>query len=122
MVVGSRTFFPKHRIGNGTINDIWALSMAGGIAMHNSQNKGTTFMIEQYRMSEGNRLQENLPSLPLTPEQTREISLLIARGDSDSNVLLDLLANRVEPGVSKSARVKAGWLEDVSLGMLWSIF
>ncbi len=71
-------------------------------------------MIEQYRLDGEKRLQENLPPLPLTPIQTSQITKLIEQGDSESSFLLDLLSNRVEPGVSKSAQVKASWLKDVA--------
>lgn len=73
-------------------------------------------MLKLYRQEADRRQALNLPPLPLTPEQTREITLLLQEGDNESSFLLDLLESRVEPGVSKSAQVKAGWLKDIAMG------
>ncbi len=73
-------------------------------------------MLTSYRLLTGKRQAANLPPLPLTPEQTQEAQMLLQEGDAESPYLLDLIANRVEPGVSKAAKVKAGWLHDVALG------
>lgn len=75
-------------------------------------------MLKLYRQEADRRQALNLPPLPLTPEQTREITLLLERGDNESAFILGLLESRVEPGVSKSAQVKAGWLKDVALGQV----
>jgi aconitate hydratase 2/2-methylisocitrate dehydratase len=73
-------------------------------------------MLKIYRQEADRRQASNLSPLPLTPEQTHEITLLLEQGDSESPFLLGLLENRVEPGVSKSAQVKASWLKDVAIG------
>ena len=73
-------------------------------------------MLKKYHQEAENRQALNLPPLPLTPEQTRMITQLLEQGDSESLFLLGLLENRVEPGVSKSAQVKASWLKDVATG------
>jgi len=73
-------------------------------------------MLKSYRQAADRRLALDLPPLPLTPEQTAEVTLLLEQGDIESSMLLGLLKNRVEPGVSKSARVKAGWLKEVASG------
>ncbi|MCP4339387.1 MAG: bifunctional aconitate hydratase 2/2-methylisocitrate dehydratase [Desulfobulbaceae bacterium] len=75
-------------------------------------------MMNLYRNEAKKRQDIGLPPLPLSPEQTREITLLLEQGDSESSFLLDLLESRVEPGVSKSAEVKASWLKDVAIGRL----
>lgn len=75
-------------------------------------------MLKLYRQEADRRQALNLPPLPLTPEQTREITLLLERGDNESAFILGLLESRVEPGVSKSAQVKAGWLKDVAFGQV----
>jgi len=73
-------------------------------------------MIEQYRAAEKARLEQHVPPLPLSDEQVAELTLLLEQDHPEGRFLLDLLRNRVEPGVSKAARVKAEWLEKVALG------
>ena len=58
-----------------------------------------------------------VPPLPLTAEQTAEvIELLKKRSVDDEKKLLDLLQNRVPPGVDDAAYVKAAFLNDVVQG------
>lgn len=73
-------------------------------------------MLQQYRKEAAARAGLGAPPLPLTEAQTRELAELLTRGHEESEVLLHLLANRVEPGVSKAAAVKAAWLEQAALG------
>lgn len=73
-------------------------------------------MIETYREGVTRRAQSGLPPLPLNPIQVQELTSMLDQGNRESGYLLDLLETRVEPGVSKSAREKAGWLEEVALG------
>lgn len=75
-------------------------------------------MLNIYREEAKKRQQAGLPSLPLNPEQTVYITKRIEEGGGESLILLDLLAQRVEPGVSKSAKVKASWLKEVALGTI----
>ena len=73
-------------------------------------------MLEHYTAEATQRAQTGLPPLPLTAEQAEELTQMLASGHPESAALLNLLANRVEPGVSKAAAVKARWLEQVVLG------
>ncbi len=73
-------------------------------------------MLITYHQEAESRQALNLPPLPLTPEQTHEITLLLEQQTSENLFLLGLLENRVEPGVSKSAQVKASWLKNVAIG------
>jgi aconitate hydratase 2/2-methylisocitrate dehydratase len=75
-------------------------------------------MLEQYRKDTEERNRLGVPPLPLTAEQTRELILLLSQGHAEQVTLLTLLADRVEPGVSKAAAVKAAWLEEVALGQV----
>ena len=75
-------------------------------------------MLTAYRLEAGKRQAANLPPLPLTPEQTGETQRLLERGGEEDAFLLNLIATRVEPGVSKAAQVKAKWLHDVALGRI----
>lgn len=74
-------------------------------------------MLEKYKQNAEMRLQDSLPPLPLTPEQTRNVTELLEQGHEESEMLLDLLTNRVEPGVSRPALVKSGWLREIALGI-----
>ena len=78
-------------------------------------------MQEQYRKDAAERALLGVPPLPLTAEQTKELTELLSRGHADQPALLQLLADRVEPGVSKAAAVKAAWLEQVALGNTISV-
>lgn len=75
-------------------------------------------MLEQYFKAAEERNRLGVPPLPLTTEQTRELTLLLSQGHAEQGKLLTLLADRVEPGVSKAAAVKAAWLEEVALGQV----
>jgi len=75
-------------------------------------------MLKEYRQEATRREEQNLPPLPLTPEQTGEITRLLEQADAESGLLFELLESRVEPGVSKSARVKASWLKEVAMGQV----
>jgi aconitate hydratase 2/2-methylisocitrate dehydratase len=72
-------------------------------------------MLEKYTVEAEKRQSENLPPLSLTASETRELTADLEAGHSDSATLLQLLAVRVDPGVSKAAQVKAEWLEKVAL-------
>jgi len=78
-------------------------------------------MLEQYRKDAAERALLGVPPLPLTAEQTKELTDLLTRGHAEQPALLQLLADRVEPGVSKAAAVKAAWLEQVALGTTTSV-
>lgn len=75
-------------------------------------------MLEQYRKDAEARNGLGVPPLPLTDVQTRELTNLLSQGHGEQVELLALLADRVEPGVSKAAGVKAAWLEQVALGQV----
>jgi aconitate hydratase 2/2-methylisocitrate dehydratase len=73
-------------------------------------------MLEQYRQDAAERALLGVPPLPLTAGQTKALTELVTQGHAEQSVLLQLLADRVEPGVSKAAVVKAEWLEQVAMG------
>lgn len=59
----------------------------------------------------------SIPPLPLSPSQVRELCTRLEKSDADAaSPLLDLLANRVAPGVDPAAEVKAAWLTDIAFG------
>lgn len=66
---------------------------------------------EKYQAHVEERLKENIPPLALTKEQTEEVVELLKQGSHPRTVdLLDLLKNRVNPGVDPAAHVKADFL------------
>ena len=57
------------------------------------------------------RAAKGIPPLPLNAEQTNCVTKLLEQDSNyDSSYLLDLLINRVPPGVDEAAYVKASWL------------
>jgi aconitate hydratase 2/2-methylisocitrate dehydratase len=68
--------------------------------------------IEEYKAHVAEREALGVPPLPLSPEQTAEVIELVKTSCTDE--LLDLLTNRVAPGVDDSAYVKAAFLNDVA--------
>jgi aconitate hydratase 2/2-methylisocitrate dehydratase len=75
-------------------------------------------MLDAYKKDAEARKDKGLPPLPLTPQQTEGVTTLLQQGSSESSFLLELLASRIEPGVSKSAKIKAAWLKAVALSEL----
>ena len=68
--------------------------------------------LEDYKAHVAERETLGVPPLPLSAEQTAELIELI-KSDC-TNELLDLLTNRVSPGVDDAAYVKAAFLNDVA--------
>ena len=54
-----------------------------------------------------------VPPLPLNKEQTREVCELLKQGGDRRGELINLLANRVNPGVDDAAKVKAEFLNEI---------
>ena len=54
-----------------------------------------------------------VPPLPLNEEQTREVCELLKQGGDRRSELINLLANRVNPGVDDAAKVKAEFLNEI---------
>lgn len=74
-------------------------------------------MLEAYRKHVEERAAEGIPPKPLTPEQvTGLIELFKTPPAGEEQYLLDLLENRVPPGVDEAAYVKAGFLSAIAWG------
>jgi aconitate hydratase 2 / 2-methylisocitrate dehydratase len=79
-------------------------------------SKGKT-MIDQYLVHQKERAEQGIPSLPLSPEQTKSLcQLLLNPPQGKEDLLVDLLVNRISPGVDPSAEVKAGFLTEIAKG------
>lgn len=74
-------------------------------------------MLESYRQHVAEREAEALPPLALDAAQVAELIELIKNPPAgEGEFLLDLLINRVPPGVDQAAYVKAAFLADVAKG------
>jgi aconitate hydratase 2/2-methylisocitrate dehydratase len=72
-------------------------------------------MKSAYLQHVSERQQDNLPPLALNAEQVASVVQHLIQGDEDE-FYLDLLTNRVPPGVDEAAYVKAGFLASVAKG------
>ena len=74
-------------------------------------------LLKDYIDHVAKRATQGIPPLPLNAEQTSCITSLLEKTDtSDSSFLIDLLKNRVPPGVDEAAYVKASWLNAIAHG------
>ena len=73
--------------------------------------KNLETLLKDYADHVAARANKGIPPLPLNAEQTNCITKLLEQDSTyDSSYLLDLLINRVPPGVDEAAYVKASWL------------
>ncbi len=70
--------------------------------------------IEKYNNDVRDRAEVGVPPLPLDAKDTAEVVELLKSGKEDQEFLLNLLENRVPPGVDDAAYVKAAFLNDIS--------
>lgn len=74
-------------------------------------------MIEAYLAQQAEREKQGIPALPLSSDQTNELcELLLAPPADKDEFLLDLISNRVSPGVDPAAQVKANFLAEIAFG------
>lgn len=74
-------------------------------------------MLEAYRKHAEERASLGIPPKPLSAEQTADlVELLKSPPDGEGEYLLNLLENRIPPGVDEAAYVKAGFLTAVAKG------
>jgi len=75
-------------------------------------------VLESYRQHAAERDAEGLPPLALDANQVAELVELIKNPPAgEEDFLMDLLVNRVPPGVDQAAYVKAAFLADVAKGI-----
>ncbi|HPX61475.1 MAG TPA: bifunctional aconitate hydratase 2/2-methylisocitrate dehydratase [Deltaproteobacteria bacterium] len=78
-------------------------------------------MIAAYKQHEAERAAQGIPPLPLDPEQTACLCELLRDPPAgQASLLVNLLAERVSPGVDPSAKVKADFLAGIINGCLTS--
>lgn len=74
-------------------------------------------MLESYHQKAQARKEQGVVPEPLTKEETLAlVELLQNPGSADTNELVELLENRIPPGVDEAAQVKALFLRDVAFG------
>ncbi len=74
-------------------------------------------MLEAYRKHVEERAAEGVPPKPLTEQQVAELVELLKNPPAgEEDFLVDLLENRIPPGVDQAAYVKAAFLADVAKG------
>jgi len=72
-------------------------------------------MLSAYREHASDRTRLGIPALPLTPTQTSELGELLKNPPAgEEEFLLELLRDRISPGVDQSAYVKAGFLTGIA--------
>ena len=71
-------------------------------------------MLEAYRAHVSERAEQGVPPKPLDPVMTADlVELLKSPPAGEEEFLLDLIANRIPPGVDEAAYVKAGFLSAI---------
>ena len=73
-------------------------------------------MLEQYKLHCQERAEQNVPPLPLSADQTAELIELLKTDHEESELLIELLVQRIPAGVDQAAYVKAGFLSDITEG------
>ena len=80
-------------------------------------------MLNAYSKLAADREAQGVPALPLTAEQTKDLTQLLENPPTDQKqILLELLSDRIPPGVDEAAYVKATWLSAVAQGNASSPF
>ena len=78
-------------------------------------------MLENYRQHVAQRAALGIPPLPLNAEQTSELCELLKQPPAgEEETLLELLRDRVPPGVDPASYIKAGFLTGIAKGEITS--
>jgi aconitate hydratase 2/2-methylisocitrate dehydratase len=88
------------------------------VSMKNGDLPPTSIsMLNAYSKLAAEREAQGVPALPLTAEQTKDLTQLLENPPTDGRqFLLHLLIDRIPPGVDEAAYVKATWLSAVAQG------
>ncbi|RZO24422.1 MAG: bifunctional aconitate hydratase 2/2-methylisocitrate dehydratase [SAR86 cluster bacterium] len=73
-------------------------------------------MLQDYKKHCEERKEQGIPPLPLSAQQTSDLVELLKSEHEESELLLELLKERVPAGVDQAAYVKAGFLADITTG------
>ena len=78
-------------------------------------------MLQEYRQQVADRAQLGIPPLPLDAQQTSALCELLKKPPTgEEELLLNLLRDRIPPGVDQAAYVKAGFLTAIAKGEITS--
>jgi len=73
-------------------------------------------MLQDYKKHCEEREKQAIPPLPLSAQQTSDLVELLKAEHKESELLIDLLRERIPAGVDQAAYVKAGFLADITTG------
>ncbi len=74
-------------------------------------------MLDEYRQQAGEREKAGIPPLPLSATQTKDLCGLLKNPPAgEEEFVMDLLVQRVAPGVDPAAKVKAAFLTEIAKG------
>ncbi|HBE20396.1 MAG TPA: hypothetical protein DDW51_23010, partial [Cyanobacteria bacterium UBA11367] len=74
-------------------------------------------MLEVYRQHVAERAALGIPPLPLSAQQTSQLCELLKNPPAgEEETLIELLRDRIPPGVDEAAYIKAGFLTAVAKG------
>ena len=73
-------------------------------------------MLQDYKKHCEEREKQSIPPLPLSAQQTSDLVELLKAEHKESELLMELLKERVPAGVDQAAYVKAGFLADITTG------
>ena len=71
-------------------------------------------MLQNYKEHCEEREKQGIPPLPLSAQQTSDLVELLKTEHAESELLLELLKERIPAGVDQAAYVKAGFLADIT--------
>ena len=71
-------------------------------------------MLQDYKQHCEERKEQGIPPLPLSAQQTSDLVELLKSEHEESELLLELLNERIPAGVDQAAYVKAGFLADIT--------
>ena len=71
-------------------------------------------MLQDYKKHCEERKEQGIPPLPLSAQQTSDLVELLKSEHEESELLLELLKERIPAGVDQAAYVKAGFLADIT--------
>jgi len=77
-------------------------------------------MLKSYKKHVEERALQNIPPLPLDADQTSQLIKLLKSEHKESELLLNLLKERVPAGVDQAAYIKAAFLNDIADGKVKS--
>ena len=73
-------------------------------------------MLQGYKKHCEERKEQGIPPLPLSAQQTSDLVELLKSEHEESELILELLKERIPAGVDQAAYVKAGFLADITTG------